>query len=186
VEASTQSSTAAERTGKDDAPAKPSFESFLPALIVLALITLILFRKPRKDKAGGKTAARPPLRDTDAALRPQAMEHMEGILVELEKAGREMNARLDTKIHVLNSLMEEADKKIALLRGSNSAAPAPEEGARRAEDVRKDIREQSRDQHAQVYELHAQGTPVVEIAKKTGYRPGEIELILNLDDRNPE
>ena len=54
------------------------------------------------------------------------------------------------------------------------SAPAPPDDAP-AEDAGKQL-----EQYQEVYELHEQGLSLPDIARKTGYKPGEIHFILNL------
>ena len=101
---------------------------------------------------------------------------MESLLVELSEMARQITAQLDTRAAKLESLINEADEKIATLRqGSQtiSSSPPPPQWTAASIDP----------QHEAVYALADQGKPTSEIARQLNRPNGEVELILALRAR---
>ncbi|QDU63840.1 hypothetical protein Pan216_47210 [Planctomycetes bacterium Pan216] len=78
------------------------------------LIIVLLLRGTRRRKASKNTNHMNDLRKQMAAQR--ADESATQLKVELQELFREMNARIDTKMHVLNELILDAERKIKELR----------------------------------------------------------------------
>ena len=165
-------------------------ESFLPVLgvIVLLALVVVLPRMARRKSARGGEAS--PGCAVSSTLR--AREQMEDLIVKLHDFGREIQARLDNKISVLNRLIEEADEKIRELEARGvSAAPKAEapNGSTKAKsdkpvsetgDVAETPSRPETGKYKSVYDLADEGHDAVSIARQTGLQPGEIELLLEL------
>jgi hypothetical protein len=155
-----------------------------PALVLgLLLIVIFLPRFLRKKTAASdKSSARP-----SSAGVIGARGQIEDMIVKLDDIGRETYARLDTKIRILNRLIEEADEKIRALQALNAAAPAPETKARPAEpkpakpaNGPAKPASAEKEKYTDVYALADAGQSVLSIARQTGMQPGEIALLLEL------
>ena len=114
-------------------------------------------------------------------------EQIDDMIVKLDDIGREVYAKLDNKIRVLNRLIEEADEKIKKLEALR--AQTPETKAKAAETAAKPAEAASapanpsgaeKGKYATVYALADAGQSVVSISRQTGLQPGEIELLLEL------
>jgi hypothetical protein len=159
------------------------------ALIVGLLIIVLLIPRALKKKPAdsGATSSRP----ADAASI-RTREQIDDMIVKLDDIGREVYAKLDTKIRILNRLIEEADEKIRKLEALGApAAPAPETKAKPAEtkpdkpatgtaSAPANPSAPEKGKYATVYALADAGQNVISIARQTGLQPGEIELLLEL------
>ena len=147
-------------------------------LVVVVLALAIVIIVPRMLRRKNKTPERPFGRiSTDSS----AKNTMEDLIVQLHDVGRELKAQLDTKMKTLDILIQEADRKIQSLRTvldkETAKAPPPHTAAVTqspppAESLSKE--------QLQVYQLSDSGESIVNIARRTGLQPGEIELILEL------
>lgn len=109
---------------------------------------------------------------------------MQNVLVELSEMAREISSQLDTRAAKLETLIKEADQKLAALKsfketgyvppaaGTNSIPAESPQPAPPPSPV------ESR--HADVYALADQGRSALEIAERLNRPSGEIELILAL------
>jgi hypothetical protein len=132
---------------------------------------------------------------------PDAARHWE---VEMEELGRELSARLDSKMSVLQHLIREADRAAARLESAMAAAsPAPKGLMAPREPGRANQAEalfssalgggQTQDEgrpkatqpgrYDEIYLMADYGHPAGEIAKRLGLPIGEVELILSLRTR---
>ena len=178
------------------------------ALMVLSVALVLWGTRRRVARSQRQNAPRP---REDAGVR-DVRQTMERLLIELHDVSREMNARLDTKISVLNNLVREADDRIerleALARQSRPEAPDASRGAGPgssgqrdrdtrpsdtwhggAPDPRTDAppgRDRPSERYAEIYALADQGLDARQIAEKTGQHTGEVELILGLRAKRPE
>jgi len=99
---------------------------------------------------------------------------MEESHVVLQELSSRMIAQMETRARKLDYLIREADGRIAELKKVLSGLK--NEGPRR-DVLPGDAR------FSDVYELADSGLDTVEIARRTGKKPGEIELILGLRNR---
>ena len=180
------------------------------ALMVLS-VALVLWGTRRRVARSQRQNAPRPREDTDVRDVRQTMERL---LIELHDVSREMNARLDTKISVLNNLVREADERIAQMKAlAREARPAASDTLRsggpgvsgqrdldtpgpdtprgrtpephdRTDPPRRHDRPAGR--YAEIYALADQGLDAQQIAEKTGQHTGEVELILGLRAKRPE
>jgi len=93
---------------------------------------------------------------------------METLLLEIHEMSREMNALIDTKMHVLEALLKRAEEAAERLESTTSAVEA---------NTEKPV-ENSR--YAEIYMLADEGNDAAEIARIKNMHQGEVELILNL------
>lgn len=185
------------------------WESFTPSqLLVLAAIVLAtatLVRRSRVRRSEMKRAETAEIVDVNSSF-VRLNNRIDQIEVRLHDTFREMNARLDTKIHILNELIIEADRKIDRLRDDAlNAKPVETSGDAVTEAEADDEGEEPlviemdrrllkspppvidpASPHAGVYRLSDQGLTPVEIAEKLGKAVGEIELILGLRRRRDQ
>ena len=87
----------------DEGPAGPEAVVLVLLGIAIALVVPYLLRRTRRQTA----PAHAPVRDqwTEHRRAAQARKSADRILVELVETGREISARMDTKIRVLNTLI---------------------------------------------------------------------------------
>lgn len=71
----------------------------------------------------------------------------------------------------------------ALVDRADSAQQVPEAEEQAAEQYSKPIRESIKDRYAELFNLYAEGKSVDAIAKQTGIQRGEVQLILQLAER---
>ncbi len=172
------------------APMLAQIPDLLPVFVVIVLLAIVLILPrmlKRKTGGGGESPLRP-----SASSAVRAKEQMEDLIVKLHDFGREMQAKTDNKIRVLNRLIEEANEKIREMEahGISPKPPAgtdgksPETKSGKQTDGTGDVAETpSRPEtgkYTSVYELADAGHDVVSIARHTGLQPGEIELLLEL------
>jgi hypothetical protein len=154
-------------------------------LLFLAGVILLLFTLVRmaRRRSARSAEARPALSQpsTRAGAGPAAEQYE----VRLYETFRELHARLETKIAVLNALIEEADRKIAELRPQFSrGAPGGSVGGDNPVVVDPD--EAGGDDgpaaagFEEIYRLADLGMTPAAISRKLDQPAGEIELILRL------
>jgi hypothetical protein len=156
-----------------------------PLLLVLGALLLVIFiprALRRKKTAAGSRPERAP-----GPAPARAREQVEDMIVKLDDIGRELYAKLDNKIRILNHLIEDADDRIRKLQGLGpAAAPPPEQKKQAGPEPDKPAREKpaapgpEKGKYTTVYELADAGQNVISIARQTGLQPGEIELLLEL------
>lgn len=138
---------------------------------------------------------------------------MEQLLVDIESMCREITARIDTKMRVLNELIIQADERIKKLESTGKVDAQNKSELKNKEMIKKEVKEalpstgpaiietqekveappspgeeenQSFDKDARfekVFMLADSGADLVTIAKETGMPKGEIKLILGLRNR---
>jgi hypothetical protein len=176
-----------------------------PYLIVIGLgAFLLIYLAVLRPKMRGKKdpLEKPPARSTMAQQR--ALERdMQSLLVEYEQMIRNMTAQLDTRAAKLETLIKEADEKLAALGKSTAAGamtaasteapielglPSASNGTSaaaiaRATDLTPTPRRDPTGpdpRHAEVYALADQGLSPPDVARRLGRPNGEVELILAL------
>lgn len=158
-----------------------TFEDLLPVIVIIAATLFIVFAFRRKpvpkqdsfDFHGGDS----PNRFTEAQRLRETIDKLQ---LELQTFGRESHARLDTRIRLLNRLIEESDEKIRKLENLISLQEDGEGPVSRKSTSDNHKTAPKNPINQQVVELSKKGLSKVEIAKKTGLEIGEIELILNI------
>jgi len=110
-------------------------------------------------------------------------EEVDRIIVELNSTTDRNITLLEDKVRSLTSLIEQADKKISILRREIEKHELA--GKVYSELAGKRIQEpEEQDVHAQAVQLHRQGISVPVIAKRLGITLAEIELIISLANKN--
>ncbi|MBA7633126.1 hypothetical protein ES703_40687 [subsurface metagenome] len=149
------------------------------ALILgLLIVILVLLRKQWKKSLKAKQGIglfdaeqeRPGTSST-ASGREELQRPGEKHLAELQEFTEEMTAGMETRARKLDFLIQEADVKIAELKKILAEAKKNDEIPKGAS---------SEAHFSDVYELADRGFDAIEIARKTGKKPGEVELILGL------
>jgi hypothetical protein len=170
--------------------------------VAVVCISYLLFRpKFRKKDPLEKPAF------GSLASQRSVERQMQNLLVELSEMTRQMNAQIDTRAKRLEQLIQQADQRIATLRGLDGAPnskptanprPKPPEpisddighpptaGPPTAPDPRQesDRSQESDPRHAEIYSLADAGKAPREIASQLGRPSGEVELILALRPRS--
>lgn len=148
------------------------------AIICAAALTIVYavmrpLRKRKDPLAHGPSMS--------LAGQREVEKQMTELLVELEQMARKMTAHLDTRSARLETLIRDADERIATLRTLSASTPG-------ALDSRLDPFPAEpgapETRHADVYELANQGQSARQIAQTLSRPHGEIELILALRGRN--
>lgn len=155
---------------------------------------LIMRPKKRKDPLSGVPTF-PLTRQRDVE------EQMSNLIVELAAMARQITGQLDTRAAKLETLMKEADEKLARLEAANhSASRATSEASRMYPSKEIDPTELAaladvqptastnaespvETRHADIYLLANEGRSVQEIARLLQRPAGEVELILALRRR---
>jgi len=184
-------------------PISPTFMVIIVVILVMITLTMLNTRRRLRDRGPDP---RRYAREQIARLREQreVKGDMESLLSELNEAARRMNAQMDTKAVKLETLIQDADQRIARLGrampgpagGSGSATPGDGRSARldvlvgdrppKAKSVPPARGDGSDQVRQRVLTLAEQGMSPVEIARNTGAPPGEVELILALHSRGQE
>jgi hypothetical protein len=121
------------------------------------------------------------------SLDPQAVleairEEVDRIIVELNSTTDRNITLLEDKVQSLTALIEQADKKIGILRREiEKHELAGKVYSELAEKRGKEPEEQ--DVHTQVIQQHRQGISASVIAKRLGITLAEIELIITLANK---
>lgn len=139
-------------------------QNFLPFALIAAVLFMVLWFGRRRPRAKSNAQSAPTERPIKERQRlTKAIRELE---INLMEFGRDIEARLDTRIHTLQELLRQADEKIRKLEELSGGK------ARRADEVPP--------LHREVYQLADDGFDKVEIARRTSTTPGEVELILGL------
>jgi len=139
--------------------------SLVPLILVMAALLAVLWYGRRRP-AHRKKEPRPRGDERSLTERQRLTRAIGKLEVNLMEFGREIEGRLDTRIHTLNELIRSADERIERL----------EELAGRERPVGDEVPPL----HREVYRMADEGLDKVEIARRTSTTPGEVELILGL------
>lgn len=157
-----------------------SFSAIVAILAFIVLILIIMRRTPGRSTLGdGRERVVRGSGIPHEARQPLRGE-AERLLVELQEFGREIEGRLETRIHHLTRLIAEADRAVERLNAHVTAADAAAEAE--AEDTPSAGPEPSdRDKtRARIMALAEDGMPPEAIAEAVGLPKGEVELMLGL------
>jgi hypothetical protein len=140
------------------------WRSALPLLLLVIFFAWVVWMgklrgKTNKPREKGMSSA-------DLTGRDRLQKAMEQLQINVMEFGRDVEARLDTKIRTLEQLIRDADERIKRLQELEGPG-APDGGGTQA-------------LHREIYLLADQGIDSIEIARRTGAAPGEVELILGL------
>ncbi len=136
----------------------------LPVLFVLVILMWVMWiaqRRRARQASSRSDRISPAALDRRHSLQ-RAMEELE---VNLMEFGRDVEARIDTKLVTLQQLIHDADERIERLQALAGTPPAQSGTSPLA---------------LKVYELADQGLDKIEIARRADVTPGEVELILGL------
>ena len=115
------------------------------------------------------------------AILESIREEVDRIIVELNSTTDRNITLLEDKVQSLSTLLEQADKKIGILKREiekhELSAKVYSELAHSGKAVQK---AEEQDRHTQVLNLHRQGISASAIAKRLGITLAEIELIITL------
>ncbi|MGD0460850.1 MAG: hypothetical protein ABSB74_00010 [Tepidisphaeraceae bacterium] len=153
------------------------------AAICLAILTILYAAVIRPWFRKKDPLSKPPAYASLAQQR-SVERQMQNVLVELSEMARQITAQLDTRAAKLESLIREADEKIAAMKSAPSppalSPPGLAPPAFGSPVESPEPRAPSDPRHAQVYALADQGRSSMEIAQQLNRPSGEIELILAL------
>ena len=108
-------------------------------------------------------------------------EEVDRIIVELNSTTDRNITLLEDKVQSLSALLEQADKKIGILKREIEKHELSSKVYSELAHSRKGVQEaEEQDRHAQVLNLHRQGISKSAIAKRVGITLAEIELIVTL------
>jgi hypothetical protein len=119
------------------------------------------------------------------AILESIREEIDRIIVELNSTTDRNITLLEDKVQSLTTLLEQADRKIGILRreiekhemGTKVYSELARGGQRLEEP-------EEQDRHTQVLDLHRQGISPAAIAKRLGITLAEIELIITLASKS--
>lgn len=126
----------------------------LVAAIILLLLSLVAWRNAAKTSGRGR----------HAEGRPD--EDIKELMSQLERLARRIDAQTEAQVGELRRHLEEADRKLDLLRRAAGEDRNGSTGVSRPD--------------TKVRELHLRGLSSVEIARRLRIDVGEVELVLNL------
>jgi hypothetical protein len=156
-----------------------------PTLLLLAgvlLFLLTIFRIGRRgSKASPLPAAAPPKPTTSTLSVARVADDLE---VKLYNTFRELNARLENKIQVLNDLIIESDSKIRRLeqlQEKKVASANPTVLPIDRDTVAPPLPPSER--FAEIYQMEDRGMTPAEISQRVDQSLAEIQLILGLRNR---
>lgn len=155
-----------------------SLTTWLPVLGLALIVTGLMMSLRKRRRASVRPTAAEAL---ERSRQTRAMQgDLEQLMVEIERLTRRFAAQLDAKTQQLESLVREADQRIARLerlgRGSGetlAAPPSPFE-----DEVGKDAA--SDPLTRRIAELADRGMSSVEIARELDEHVGKVELVLAL------
>ena len=115
------------------------------------------------------------------AILESIREEVDRIIVELNSTTDRNITLLEDKVQSLSTLLEQADKKIGILRREiekhELSAKVYSDLARSGKRIEEP---EEQDRSTRVLNLHRQGVPASAIAKRVGITLAEIELIISL------
>ena len=148
-------------------------------IVVLAMLVTVfsyLWRKKKRIKTNeDKDFNKQALSKSHSNADLMAYHERENdILLRIAEADRELSAKLDTKISLLNVLIEKADNKIMELKGLQGSSRSSEQAV-----LSKELPKQEQ-LHAKVRDLKKAGLSSSEIANHLKMMEGEVNLILSI------
>jgi hypothetical protein len=166
----------------------PAFDnSTMMALGAALLLGMTLLRMSRRRRP---SAPEPTLAERSATI-VRSSSLADESEARMHRTFRELNARLETKIHILNELIVEADRRLVQLREQTSTIrlhetpPAETPPMVEAEDAPAETSpgDESALPIEEIYSLSDRGLSAAEIAEKLDQSTGEIQLVLGLRRR---
>ncbi len=194
-------------SGTEAAVRSPLDSMLAPGLVAfgVALAVFLMLRVARRNWKRARSTEAPAQRI--AGLREDAQRRavLENSMADAVELTQKLAATLDNKAASLRALMDEADRRIAALRGvggatqfnqetqiSSQPTPSARDVSMRVESMRQEPRivdgsRTDRDErtidplHARVADMARDGATTIQIAKQLGKPIGQIELILALN-----
>lgn len=180
-------------------------DAFVIGALLLG-ITILLATLRRRQRR--RSVERPIERDRFAEIRQKqaARDDMQELMLQLEELSRRIGAQIDTRFQKLEAVIADADDRIERLEaavraargvpaldvtvGDADAPPAPQrpvepkplQNRAKSSAPRAASPESGDPQRTRIHRLADEGKSPVEIARITGVKPGEVELILALRD----
>ena len=111
-----------------DATAADYIRDIAPhALFILGVVFITAWLILRIRKRGSRNATQPTAREQleRYKTRDAVRGDLEGLMVDIEQLARRLGAQLDAKAQQLETLLAQADQRIADLGGEAAPAPAP-------------------------------------------------------------
>lgn len=155
----------------------------LLAVLCLVMLSVSMLRRTQQRQATAREVTREQL----ARLRDQrdVQQSMEELVLQLEDVSRRVNAQVDTKFVKLETVIRDADQRIARLEqlsrgapGDDSDPPAPALPQDEPPAIPSNAAHPERLQR--IYELADSGATPMTIADTLEIPLGQVELILNL------
>ena len=147
-------------------------------VVVAMIITILSFiwrkNKKAKSKTKGEYFGLPIKKNASSADLIGYHEKENDILLRIAEADREFSAKLDTKISILNVLVEKADIKIAELKGLQASSPSVNKAVFSKELPKQELL------NTKVQQLNEAGLTPAEIANHLKMMVGEVNLILSI------
>jgi hypothetical protein len=156
-----------------------------PTLLLLAgvmLFVLTLFRVGRRNRPVPQKGLTSPAKPQGPNLTVARVA--DDLEVKLYNTFRELNARLENKIHVLNDLVTESEAKIRRLEQlaeKNRAANSP--AIINIEPSSNSSTAPPSERFAEIYQMADRGMTPTEISQRVDQPIGEVQLILGLRKR---
>lgn len=164
------------------------------AILAVALV-MMGTRQRMRNRDAATAAAREPI--AEVRHRQASRDDMQELMVQLEELSRRIGAQIDTRFQKLETVIADADDRIARLEAAVRAArgvpaldiivgeelvpPAVRPGPRSAGAAGTSGPQIDSDpQRSRIHRLADEGKTPIEIARVTGVKPGEVELILAL------
>lgn len=162
--------------------AQAGSRGFLPDMLMAGGVLIItvgvfsMLRKRLKKGVRRPVIGRPASERRRAALQDEqtARQSIESVVVEAEELVRRLAAHLDAKSARLETLIRQADERIARMdsrSSSSTASPVPHVESKIVDPVSRDV-----------YRLADEGLAPIEIAQRLSEGVGKVELILALRD----
>ena len=165
-------------------------QDWLIVAFVIVVAVVVMTTSLRRKVSGREPSLGQYTRQQRSHVRSQ--EQIKGdlneLLVELQELSRQITAQIDTRFAKLETVIEDADQRIARLERLLRRA-AQIEGLDVTVDDKTEPPDPTQDRrdtipidpvHQQIYELADGGKTAIDIARELSRTTGEIELILNL------
>lgn len=155
-----------------------SLTTWLPVLGLALIVTGLMMSLRKRRQAAARPTA---IEQLERSRQTRAMQgDLEELMVEIERLTRRFAAQLDAKTQQLESLMREADQRIATLQRLREVGPDEHAVAPSPFDAAPGGAPDAAPLARRVGELADRGLSPVEIARELDEHVGKIELVLAL------
>lgn len=165
----------------------PELKGYIAIAMGILGLAYLMYRsnaKRRRDPLESSTAG------FSLAQQRSVERQMQGLLVEMADMARQISAQLDTRAARLEALIDQADERIATLRGGGGGAGFSDAGGG-GTDAMSSLPagmmasgDATDPQHRRIHAMADEGRSVGEIARELDWPRGEVELILALRTRS--